>query len=289
MKRLYYVGLLFAVVSAFMMAISGIATRTLGPTVSIYELMFFRFVFASIYVLFFIRDLKTFFVWKHWKLHLVRDILGVAGMFSLYTAFQYANVANATALFFTIPFFVPLYLYVMQKIPIMHKHYVGIGAAFIGVCLVLHIGVSHLDWHLVFALLAAIISAPGLILMRMLSGHHEPPIRIVTYYSFFALFVTGVLWLITGAHIPSGGKTWLLLSLVIVTVTLYQHFLSIATKYCPARLVAPFQYSAVVFSALLEFVIWGIVPTWMSIVGVILIVLGAIYIAYAFHVDSKNS
>ncbi|MCH9613859.1 MAG: Pseudopaline exporter CntI [Chlamydiia bacterium] len=288
MKKLYYIGLIFATLSALVMAVSGIATRMAGTKLTIDQLMFFRFVFSCIYMTIFVRGYKTLFVTKHWKLHLARDIMGILGMFLLYTSYQYANVANATALFFVTPFFVPIFLWLIVRIPIMHKLYLGIAVAFVGVLLVLHIGFEKLDWHLILALSAGILAAPVLVTIRLLTEHGEPTNRILAYYFTFSLIVSAIYWLANGAHFPQGGHQWTLLLIIALTVTLYQQFLTLATKYCPARLVAPFQYSAVIFSAVLEFFIWGVVPTWASILGIVLIILGAIYVAYAFHVDSQK-
>lgn len=288
MKRLYYVGLVYAIGSAFVMSISAIATRKLGTSVSIYQLMFFRFIISCLYLTIFVRDYKNLFISKHWKLHLLRDAMGICSMFMVYTAYQHANVSNATALFFTTPFFVPLFLYFFRGVPIMHKLYVGIAIAFVGVLLVLHLGTSHLDWHLILALASGIIAAPAIVTIRTLTQHHEPPIRILAYYFSISLVVTGLFWVFSGAEIPAGKSTWILMTIVALAVTLYQQFLTIATKYCPARLIAPFQYSAVIFSAILEFFIWGEIPRWSSVLGIVLIVIGAVYIAYVFHIDSKK-
>ena len=42
--------------------------------------------------------------------------------------------------------------------------------------------------------------------------------------------------------------------------------------------IAPFRYSAVIFAGILDWMIWGVQPTWPSYVGFGLVVAGAVII-----------
>jgi drug/metabolite transporter (DMT)-like permease len=72
------------------------------------------------------------------------------------------------------------------------------------------------------------------------------------------------------------GIQWLYLILAGVSASLGQFSITTAYKYAPAKEISVFDYTQVVFAALLGFAFLGQVPVPMSIIGYTIIICMAV-------------
>jgi len=79
--------------------------------------------------------------------------------------------------------------------------------------------------------------------------------------------------------------TLLMLLGVGVFSYLYQLFMTSATKHAPVRLTGSFLYSGVIFAAFFEWLIWNVVPNIWSLVGTILVIVGACLLLFLYPKD----
>ena len=59
-----------------------------------------------------------------------------------------------------------------------------------------------------------------------------------------------------------------------------QFFLIQAFRYGEVSLLAPLEYTALIWAILLGLVIWGDVPTWWMLLGAVLVIASSLYIAH---------
>jgi drug/metabolite transporter (DMT)-like permease len=88
--------------------------------------------------------------------------------------------------------------------------------------------------------------------------------------------------LCTAPFVPLVWKTptkdeWIALTLIGVLQAASQFLIINAYRYAKPGQIAPFNYSVVVFSGLLGWIIWGTKPDAMSIAGVVLVCAGGVF------------
>src|SRR3546814_17211231 len=76
---------------------------------------------------------------------------------------------------------------------------------------------------------------------------------------------------------PSGLQ-WVLLIMIGVVSGGAQMMMTLGYRFAPAAIVAPFDYSALVWAALLGFVLWGDVPTAWVVGGAAIVIGSGLYI-----------
>src|SRR5699024_10951995 len=109
----------------------------------------------------------------------------------------------------------------------------------------------------------------------------EKHYTVVFYFSFFTTVVlTPFLF---AFYEPMSWKQWLLLILAGVFATVGQFGITLAYKFAPAKEISIFFYSTVVYSALLSIVLFGQIPTLLSVIGYV-VIFGA-----SFYMFLKNN
>src|SRR5690606_38026897 len=70
---------------------------------------------------------------------------------------------------------------------------------------------------------------------------------------------------------------WVVLILIGVVSGGAQLMMTLGYRYAPAAIVAPFDYIALVWAALLGFVIWGEIPTAWTVSGAAIVIASGLY------------
>jgi drug/metabolite transporter (DMT)-like permease len=102
----------------------------------------------------------------------------------------------------------------------------------------------------------------------------ENPSTIVFYFSFIS--VVGTLpFMMMNFVLPNTIQlTYLILTGIFAAIA--QFALTYSYKYAPASEVAIYNYTNIVFSAILGFLIWNEVPDYLSVIGGAIIIIMAI-------------
>jgi drug/metabolite transporter (DMT)-like permease len=205
-------------------------------------------------------------------LHLLRGFFGFL-MFTLYTiSLQILPVENALALNSTYPFFVPIILFFFFRESVPKNVIVGIIVGFIGVYAVVNPSTSeYFNWAAIFALLSAVFSAASNVTIRTLRKT-ENSFSIVFYFFLFATVVS-FFYMVSNEQEFNIKVIWLLLGIAITSLG-SQQCLSYVLKYLHPNMVSSLMYSAIVFGFIFSWLFWGKVPTYMQLVGVIIIIVG---------------
>lgn len=255
-----------AVLSAFVKVCS---SYTNAPTI-----LFFQYLISCILTVpFALRaSLKT----QQKGLIALRSLFGVGEYVLLFFAIASIPLVDATLLLNTGPLFVPfvLLIWVKQKIPF--KMWFPIILGFAGVFFVLHPGAEILQRGALFALLAGLSMACVMVSLRKLGG--EPSLRVIFYYLFFGTIILLPYVIVTWHPIP-----WTIIGLMVLIggiFSIVQYMFTLSFKYgCPSTL-APFSYTFILASGLLDWLFWHHIPTFMTWIGVVLIVGGGGLVLY---------
>lgn len=272
-------GIALSILASLMIASSGAFTKLSQGALRIDQILFFRFSFATLYSLLFIRNFR----FEAIHLHLTRSICGFFAMSLLFTTFFYIPVSEGMSLFYLMPFYVPIVARLWRKTPIPRSLYVGISVAFLGVMLILRPSSSIMNpIGLYLGLSAGLFGAVSIIATRFLHRHGQHTSHILFFYFALATVLSGAYWIYSGCHMPETRLAWFYLIMIGVIMAVYQHVNTLSVKYAPARLVTPVKYAAVIFAAGFDFLLWDTIPTLWTGIGMALVILGAALVVYLF-------
>lgn len=179
-------------------------------------------------------------------------------------------LAETTSLVFVAPLLVALLAGPLlgERIPL--RAWLATGAGFAGVLLIARPGGALAGPGVASALGAALFYAAYQILTRKLVAT-EPPMRLLFYTALFGtLAMSPALPFAWDGRLPTLAQGGL-----IVSLGLYGgigHFLLIgAFRQTPASLLSPLLYVQLVWATLLGWLVFGDLPDWLSIIGMLVI------------------
>ncbi len=215
--------------------------------------------------------------WGSARAHAVPAMCFTAGIFAFVISLSLMPLAIASVMVFTSPLFVTAFA------PLLLGERVGwwrrgaVIAGFVGAAIVVQPGGATFSWVFLLPLLAAFLDALREISIRRVIGR-ETSLSLLftslTAVTAASLFTAPLGWLSPGWQ-PLG-----LLALAGVCLSGGLFLMIEAIRVADVSVVSPFKYSAVIWAALLGFLIWGHVPTLSVIAGAGMIVSGGLVILY---------
>jgi len=126
----------------------------------------------------------------------------------------------------------------------------------------------------------AIGTAAVTVTIRQL-GNTEHPGAIVFWFFTASAIVSGAGMIFFGhAHTP---MTWLLLVSGGIAGAGAQILMTMSLRSAPVSVVAPFDYTQILWATLLGWAIWAVAPTLNTLAGAALISASGLYIAFREH------
>lgn len=215
-------------------------------------------------------DLKT----TQFPLHLARALSGLLSQVLYFWAVKEMSLINAVLLVNAAPLFIPLVAWTWNRTPILPAVALSLLAGFVGVVLIIKPGAELLtDPAALIALSAALFSAIALVSVNKLSGQNRPD--TILFYYFFIASVATLPFAIANWNAPTT-REWGLLLGVGIFMALAQLLIILAYQHATASQIAPFNYSVVIFSGLIGWVVWGNTLDWISAIGIALVCAGGI-------------
>ncbi len=205
----------------------------------------------------------------HWRLLVLRSLSGLAGVALYFLALGRMQLADASLLNKTSPFFVAL----LAPLVISERFERAMGpvllVAFAGAALVIKPGLESDPWPALAGLGSGLFAGLAYVLVRALRGR-ETPNRIIFTFSLISTLAT-LPFVAAARPDPTGGQ-WLALLGTGVFAAGGQYGLTFAYHHARASRVAVFTYLHVVFAATLGALIWAERPDALSLTGGLLIV-----------------
>lgn len=211
------------------------------------------------------------------KGHLGRGLSGTGGMYFNYMALAFIPLADATALSYAAPLFTVILAAIMLREVVKPYRWAAIAVGFAGVVIMLspHLSVGQAPSQsstlasasmigVACALIAAMCSATSTVQIRYLNGKEQAG-AIVFWFSMLTTLV-GLSTLAFGWVIPTLNQ-WLLLVGVGAFGGAAQILVTLSLRDAHASLLAPFEYTTLVWSAVIGYVLLSQVPGVWTLVG----------------------
>lgn len=204
----------------------------------------------------------------------IRTICGLTGGTTNIYALQYLILSTSSVIQDLSVFFLVIFSFIFLKEKIKFWQVVLICVGFVGAVFV--INPSSAKFVLtpsLAAIFGSAMNAGDSVSMRYLRKTASPS-TIVFFYNVACAVVLTPFMLMDYKVLTIKAMTYLLLSGVCYLVV--EFAITSAYKYAPAREIAIFSYIDVIFSAVLGFIVFGSLPTIISIIGYIIILAAAI-------------
>lgn len=248
--------------------------------VPVLETIFFRNAFAFVPVGIYIWRTTGFGVLRTARplAHLARSGSGLIGMTCGFTALSLLPLTEATALAFASPLFMTALSAPLLGERVGLHRWAAVAVGFIGVLIMVRPDAAHMNvLGTGFALAGALGAAVAMIAIRQIS-RTEPGPAIVFYFTLAGM-VLGLASLPFGWVMPN-----LLTLLALIAGGLVggvgQLFLTESFRRAPVAVVAPFEYTQLVWATLLGFLLWDEIPRPFTFIGAGVVAASGLYILF---------
>ena len=251
------------------------------------ELVFFRSFFALAPLLLWLAwqgDLVNSVRTRDVRGHLKRGAFGSAGMFSGFVALSYLPLHDAIAIGYATPLIVVVLAALLLKETVRAYRWTAVVVGFTGVLIMLspHLsatteigGASALG--AMIALLGACCSAGATVQVRRLTATEKTG-AIVLYFSLLTTAL-GLATIVLGWRMPPAGDL-LLLILIGVLGGIGQILLTSCYRHADTSIIAPFEYTTMVWALVFGWFVFGELPSREVIAGAAIVAAAGIFVLW---------
>ncbi|KGM53348.1 membrane protein [Lysobacter daejeonensis GH1-9] len=222
-----------------------------------------------------------------WSLHLLRGVLGVVMMAAFAYALRRMPLSTAYSIFFVAPL-----LITALSVPFLGEHvgprrWVAIGIGLVGVLVVLRpTGEGVLSLAGIAVLVAALGYAVSAITVRVLARTDSTQAMMVWLLAMMAIGAGAIAW---PDWVPlRSADVWLILG-VGVAGALGQYAITEAFRLGEASLIAPLEYTALLWGVILDATLWGVLPDRVTWLGAAIIIASGLYLLHRERLRMSNA
>jgi len=284
-------GIAFKLISAALFAVMQALVRYLGSRYPIGQVVVYRSLFAIIPVV-------LVYAWRGELAAVVRTerplgqagrgVLSIAGMFFNFGAVARLPLVESNAIAFSSPLFTVALAALILSERVRVYRWSAVIVGFVGVLVVLspHLSGDELTAAIggatsligvVYAICRSLTNAGTAIQTRRLT-QSESTSSIVFYFSL-SCALAGLATLPFGWVTPSGGEIAALISIGILGGTGHI-FLTESYRFASASLVAPFDYTAMIWALVLGYAMFGETPTSEIVLGSAIIAAAGLFVIW---------
>jgi drug/metabolite transporter (DMT)-like permease len=254
-------GILLAVAAYFSFALQDAAVKWLVADYAIPQILFTRSItiMAICIVIGRGRLLRQVLGSRNKLPLLLRGALILAAWFCYYTASRHLQLAEMVTVYFAAPMMITVLSVVLLHEHVRWQRWAGTSLGFLGVIVACAPGAGiGFTWPVLLVLAAALFWAYSNILVRQVSRTETTIVQMLFSNSGFVLACGPVLpWLWLS---PSSGETFLLMMGLGLAGAVGQYLLFEAYRLTAASLIAPFEYSSLIWAFALSYLVWGDIP-----------------------------
>ncbi|WP_455797871.1 DMT family transporter [Clostridium butyricum] len=268
-------GIIFIIMSAFGFAMMSAFIKLSGDLPS-FQKTFFRNSISVIAALTLIVKNKGSFFGKkdNQKLLILRSTFGTIGILLNYYAIDRLVLSDANMLNKLSPFFVIIFSAIFLKEKIKPNQFFALAVAFLGALFIIKPSFSFEMIPALAGTLGGISAAAAYTCVRSLGGKEKPD-TIVFYFSLFSSIVTLPLMIISYKPMSIIQFTYLILAGIFAS--LGQFGITFAYKFAPGKEISIFDYTNIIFSAIISLCLFGVLPDYLSVIGYLIIFGSSLY------------
>jgi drug/metabolite transporter (DMT)-like permease len=271
-------GIAYMALAGFLVPLMHVLVREISKDIHPIEIAFVRNVTGFVMLLpFLLRQDRASWKSKQPKLQLFRAVVWVCALMSWFTCLSMLPVADATAISFVTVLFITAgaALFLGEKVGI--RRWVAIMVGFVGTLIIIRPGSGIFGTGALVALGSTVFWATAMLCVKVLSRTDSSVTMVFyanVYFTVFSFIPALFFW------------TWptpqLLGMMVVVGVmaTLGHLCMATALKTTDATIVAPVDYTRMLWAAGVGYLVFGEFPDLWTWVGGTVIFLSTVYITY---------
>ena len=212
----------------------------------------------------------------HWPLHLLRGVLGVAMMAGFVYGLRGMPLSTAYAITFVAPLLVTAMAGPLLKERVGPGRWLAIAIGLLGVLVILRpTGEGMLTAGGLAVLVAAMCYAAGAITVRQLAQRDSTQAMVVWFMALLSVAALALAW--PGWKPLESVDAWIIAG-IGVAGSLAQIALTEAFRRGEASLIAPLEYTALIWGVVLDVALWGVLPDGITWLGAGIIVASGFYL-----------
>lgn len=287
-------------------ALQDTVIRLLAVDISILQVMFARSIVALILLTLFLKITKKEIILKTAfpKLSIFRTVMFILAFVFYYIGLHYLTFAEATALFFTAPFFITIFsgIFLKEKIGLIRWAIIVYG--FIGVLFIVSPNISSFNVYMIYPILCAAGYSANMIIIKYTS--EKDNVYTQTLHVYIATIIICPIITFSGIFLDFGNsnsevlnflfRNWYfndpksLIMIFIVGVSVIFGFVFLFNAYRHGRpyIIAPFEYIFLIWAVILGWFIWSETVDLKTWTGIAIIVSAGIFILYREKIRDQN-
>lgn len=221
------------------------------------------------------------------KWHLIRGATIIGTAYFVLKSLSLIPLADFYGIVFLNPMLLSIFSFFLYGEKIGWHRAAAIIVGFIGVLILAGPQFSHYNAGILYAFCAVFFICGSSLCVRKMRDERKLPL-----YAFFPM-VFGFLFFLPAAVVnftpPPVFDLVINLSLAPVVVIAIVALAMGFAKTSEIAIVAPFHYTQIIWGAALGYLIFGDIPSWTTVLGIILIAGGGIYLLYREHALHKKA
>lgn len=270
-KKDLRLGIIYIVASAFCFALMNLFIRLAGDVPTLQKCFFRNFFALVVAIITLVRTGTRFRIGKgNLKYLLIRSTAGGLGMICNFYAIDHMHISDASMLNKLSPFFAIIFsMFVLKEVANRYE-WISVLIAFVGALFVVKPSFSFEIIPAVAGVLGGLGAGLAYTYVRKLGMRGEKSMIIVAFFSAFTcLLLTPNLIL---NYVSMDVQQWGFLILTGVAAAGGQIFITNAYAKAPAKEISVYDFSIVIFAAILGFVFLDQIPDWLSVIGYVIII-----------------
>ncbi len=266
-----------AFIAGTMVLAKFLSTNTFGDALHPLQISHGRFIFAFLALSTAAAILRPRIERPNLKLHIGRSFFGWGGVTLMFASVAFIPLPDATAISFLNPVFG-----MMLAIPFLGEtvgrvRWSAAAIALAGAMILLRPSAESVQAGALLALCAAMLMGAELIFIKKLADR-EAPFQILLLNNAIGLGISSVA--VLPVWVMPTGPQWMALAALGVLMACAQSLFVNAMARADASFVTPFTYVTLIFAALYDVVFFDTLPDAVSVVGVCVILGGAMLLAW---------
>jgi len=223
-----------------------------------------------------------------WPLHFLRGVLSVLMLVAFVFGLQHLPLAEAYSLFFVAPLLITALAVPILGERVGWRRWTAIAVGLAGTVIVLRpTGGNMFSLGGLAVLVAAACYALSAITVRVLGRTDSTQSMVVWMLAMLSVFSLALAW---SDWQPIDPAHWKTIAVVGLTGAIGQYGVTEAFRRAPASVIAPLEYTALIWGLGLDWVLWGTLPDRWMLVGAGVIIACGIYLLRRerVHVEAEH-
>ena len=253
------------------------SAKYFGNELPLWVLLWGRYVFNFLFVaLFFFRGAPAEIIHtRNLKMQILRSILLVSSTLTFWLALMFLPLADCVVILFIAPLLVTVLAAPILGESVGRHRRTAVIIGFVGVLVVMRPGFTIFSWVSILPFTTAFLYA-GVQLSTRILGRIEGALTTLLYSSAGGAIICtiGVLFF----WVTPSPVQWLVLVWLGFLGALGHYLMIKAYQLAPASLLAPFDYTTLIWATILGFVVFGDLPDGWTVLGALIIMSSGLYL-----------